>query len=267
VRRILLLLLGAVLAFSCGIVAMVDNRNASSASARNPTVAVQETPAASHQAASTAPAGRPLLVVVGASFTAGVGGGPTHAWPQDLAHMLNWRLVVSADPGAGYVNPGVGHKGPFARLAARVDIARLHPAVVIVQGGHNDIGAPLSLVGERVASLVDAIRRASPQSKVGVLTVFNTGSHPSQAAFATDRTIVAAARQADPQVMVFDPLAEHWQFPRVGDKLHPNPAGHQWIATHLAAALQPDNAVACATGHRSGYIGRKRPCRPQPQRD
>ena len=50
---------------------------------------------------------RPLLAVVGASFSAGAGAGhPSDAWPEDLARIMHWRLIVSADPGAGYVNPG-----------------------------------------------------------------------------------------------------------------------------------------------------------------
>ena len=71
-------------------------------------------------AAPRHPAQRPLLAVVGASFSAGVGAGNReHAWPEDLARIMGWRLAVSADPGAGYVNPGAGHRGPFSRLAAR----------------------------------------------------------------------------------------------------------------------------------------------------
>ena len=50
---------------------------------------------------------RPLLAVVGASFSAGVGAGHlSDAWPEDLARIMHWGLIVSADRGAGYVNPG-----------------------------------------------------------------------------------------------------------------------------------------------------------------
>ncbi len=188
----------------------------------------------------SAPAGHsgPLLAVVGASVAAGVGPGhPRDAWPADLARMLHGRLAVSADPGAGYVNPGAGHRGPFSRLAGRLDLARLNPSVVIIQGGHDDIGQPLSLIRQRVESLVTTIRREVPRARLAVLTVFARGSRPSSAAWATDRVIVAAARQADPAVLVFDPLAGHWHFPRIGDHLHPTAAGDWWIARRLAAGL------------------------------
>ena len=182
---------------------------------------------------------RPLLAVVGASVAAGVGAGHRgDAWPEDLARMLRGRVVVSADPGAGYVNPGAGHRGPFSRLAARLDLARLHPGVIIVQGGHDDIGQPLALIRERVESLVAAIRRDAPHARLAVLTVFARGNRPSAAAWSTDQTVVAAARHADPGVLVFDPLADRWHFPQIGDHLHPTPVGHRWIAGRLAAGLR-----------------------------
>jgi lysophospholipase L1-like esterase len=83
--------------------------------------------------------------------------------------MMGWRFEVSADPGAGYVNPGAGHRGPFSRLAAR---------------------------------------------------------------------------HADPNVEVFDPLAGYWHFPRIGDHLHPTDAGHRWIAERLAAGLRGHQVAA-----------------------
>jgi lysophospholipase L1-like esterase len=198
----------------------------------------------------SAPARRsgPLLAVVGASVAAGVGPGhPRNAWPADLARLLHGQVVVSADPGAGYVNPGAGHRGPFSRLASRLDLARLSPSVVIIQGGHDDIGRPLSLIRDRVVSLIGAIRREVPRARLAVLTVFARGSRPSGAAWATDRTIVAAARQADPGVLVFDPLAGHWQFPRIRDHLHPTAAGDWWIAERLAAGLGARRPVSSAS--------------------
>ncbi|MGB9185026.1 MAG: SGNH/GDSL hydrolase family protein [Solirubrobacteraceae bacterium] len=187
------------------------------------------------------PAGRssrPLLAVVGASFSAGVGARDCyHAWPQDLARILHWRVVVSADPGAGYVDPGAGHRGPFSRLVSRLDLVRLHPKVLIIQGGHDDIGRPLAQIRHRVQSLVAAIHRQLPQTRLAILSVFGRGRRPSQAALATDRAIVTAARHADPAILLFDPLAGRWHFPRIGDHLHPTAAGHRWIAQRLAGGL------------------------------
>ncbi|HWC78566.1 MAG TPA: SGNH/GDSL hydrolase family protein [Pseudonocardiaceae bacterium] len=184
-------------------------------------------------------ANAPLLAVVGASFSAGTGpGNPDLAWPEELARMLRWRLAVSADPGAGYVSTGDGARGPFARLAEELDLGRIDPSVVIIQGGHDDIGQPLALIHSRVSDLISTVRRDDPRARIGVLTVFATGNTPTDAALAVDRTIVDAARAADPRVLVFDPLSQHWRFPRSPDHLHPTAEGDHWIATQLAPALR-----------------------------
>ena len=238
------------LAVATGVLALAAIAGGSAAAA----VTLADSPASGQQvtmAAPQRPAPRPLLAVVGASFSAGVGAGHRdHAWPEDLARIMGWRLAVSADPGAGYVNPGAGHRGPFGPLAARLHLARLDPGVVIIQGGHDDIGRPLPLIRSRVESLIRTIRRQDPHGRLAVLTVFPRG-RPSRAALATDQTIVAAARHADPAVLVFDPIASHWQFPRIGDHLHPSPAGHEWIARHLAAGLRDPGHLDRASDHTS----------------
>jgi acyl-CoA thioesterase I len=218
-------------------------------SAAGAAVTLSTPSSASQPAASTrtagphAPAKRPLLAVVGASFSAGVGAGrPDQAWPQDLARIMHWRLALSADPGAGYVNAGAGHRGPFAKLAAQLHLARIDPNTIIIQGGHDDIGRPLPLIRTQVESLIATVRRECPQSRLAVLTVFPRGN-PNQATVATDQAIVAAARHADPAVIVFDPITSHWQFPRIGDHLHPTPAGHEWIAHKLADGLHADGVL------------------------
>ena len=181
----------------------------------------------------------PLLAVVGASVSAGVGAGHRHdAWPEDLGRLLGWRVAVEADPGAGYVDPGEGDRGPFSRLTSELELGRLHPRAIIIQGGHDDIGRPLPLIRDRVKSLFAEIHREAPHAVLVILSVFVRGNRPSTAAVATDRTIVSAARRADSRVVVVDPRVEHWHFPRIGDHLHPTAAGHRWIARKLAAVLR-----------------------------
>jgi lysophospholipase L1-like esterase len=145
--------------------------------------------------------------------------------------------VVSADPGAGFVAGGDHDRGPFDRLAGALDLPKLRPGLVIVQGGHDDIGQSQAAIGQRVRALIDTIHRQAPNAKIGVLSVFADQQGPTKAQRAADATIVDSARRADPSVLIFDPLAGHWQFPRIHDHLHPTPAGHQDIANRLAAAL------------------------------
>jgi acyl-CoA thioesterase-1 len=191
-------------------------------------------------AAQARPAGaEPVLAVVGASFAAGVGAaGPHGGWPYLLGRAEGWRVVVSADPGAGFLNPGAHHLGPFSHLLGRLDLARLNPSMVIVQGGYNDVGRSPVAVTAQVASLFGSLRREAPHARLGLVSVFSVGAGPTRAAIAMDRTIVGAARAADRGILVFDPLGERWVFPRIRDGLHPSPAGHAWIAARLAQDLR-----------------------------
>jgi len=81
----------------------------------------------------------PVLLVIGASFAAGVGVNfnPQAAWPAIVGQRIGYQVVVSADPGAGFVNLGDGGLGPFSQLLAAVNITTLNPSIILIQGGHN----------------------------------------------------------------------------------------------------------------------------------
>jgi lysophospholipase L1-like esterase len=178
----------------------------------------------------------PLVVVVGASFTAGVGAGePIHAWPYLLGHLLGWRVVAKGVPGAGYVRPGAGRRGPMRREVAELAFRRLRPAMVILQAGHNDVGEPLSLVRRGVVQTVRAVRRDAPEARLALLTVFVATGLETAADRSTDDTIIAAAKSVDPAAIIMNP--GRWRFPRIADHLHPTPAGHMWIAYRVAEQL------------------------------
>jgi lysophospholipase L1-like esterase len=186
----------------------------------------------------------PVLAIVGASFTAGVGpGDPDQAWAFRLARNLHWDAVIDGVPGAGYVRPGVGRKGPMAAEIARVDLRALDPALVIVQAGHDDIGVPASLERRRVAQAVALIRAQAPQARIALLTVFPGRTHLA-AARRTDQGIVTAGTAADRQVIIMDPLAGDWKFVRVRAGLHPTAAGDAWIAATVAGILREHGVYA-----------------------
>lgn len=54
--------------------------------------------------------------------------------------MEHWDAVVYGVPGAGYVRPGAGHRGPVAAEIASVGLRALKPGLVIVQAGHARLG-------------------------------------------------------------------------------------------------------------------------------
>jgi lysophospholipase L1-like esterase len=211
--------------------------------------------------------GVPALAIVGASFTAGVGpGNPGKSWAVILARLLRWDAVIYGDPGAGYVRAGVGRMGPVAAEIARLDLRALAPALVIVQAGHDDIGVPLRLEQQRVEQAVALIHAEAPRARIVLLTVFTghsgtaghsrtaVGHSGAGAAYRTDHAIVTAGRAADRNVIIIDPLAAGWTFPRSHDGLHPTAPGDAWIAGQVAGILsehgvhpappQPDKAGA-----------------------
>lgn len=180
----------------------------------------------------------PTVVIVGASITAGVGSGqPDRSWAALLARRLGWNAVVYGDPGAGYVRPGIHRRGPVAREISEVDLRKLNPALVIVQAGHNDMGVPAPLERLRVKQVIAQIRAAAPDAGIALITVF-VGRLHRPAAYQTDRTIVSAAKAADPAVIILDPLAGKWKYARIRDGLHPSAAGSQWIAGQVGQILE-----------------------------
>jgi lysophospholipase L1-like esterase len=198
--------------------------------------------------------GVPRLAIVGASFTAGVGSGPGRSWAVLLARHLGWDAVVDGVPGAGYVRVGgrPGSKGPVAAEIARAGLRALQPSLVIVQAGHDDIGVPPALERRRVEQAVGVIRAEAPGAKIVLLTVFPGRSH--RGASRTDRAIVAAARAADPAVIIIDPLAAGWRYAHVRDGLHPTAAGSAWIAGRVAAVLREHGVRPAPTGAGRGAI-------------
>lgn len=187
------------------------------------------------------PGGAPVLAIVGASFTAGVGPGhPGQSWAVLLTRYLHWDAVVYGDPGAGYLRAGAGRRGPVSAELGRVDLRALAPALVIVQAGHDDIGLPAALERQRVAGAIATIRAEAPRARIALLTVF-PGRRTPAAAYRTDLAIVTAARAADrpgDQVIIMDPLTGRWAFARSRDGLHPTAAGSAWIAREVAGILR-----------------------------
>jgi len=195
----------------------------------------------------------PLIVVFGASYTAGVGApGPGQGWAVRLPELLHWRGEAFGVPGAGYVSPGAQHLGPLAHELPRLDLGKLHPAVVVVQAGHDDWHVPPGVEAAHVTGLVRRLRAEAPRARLVFLTVF-TQPHTSGPVLAreraTDAAIAAAVHRADPHAVVIDPLREHWRFPRFDGGLHPDARGHLLIAQWVARALVRAGAVPGAAAH------------------
>ena len=98
------------------------------------------------------------------------------------------------------------------------------------------------------------IKAQAPQARIALITVFAGRKRPP-AIYRTDQAIVAGAEAADPEVIIMDPLASGWRFPRARDGLHPSPEGDAWIAGKVAGILRQH-------GIRPAPAGQDRPCAP-----
>jgi lysophospholipase L1-like esterase len=207
------------------------------ARSRPPLLSVATPLAACEQRIEHQPGRLPTVAIVGASYTAGTGpGNPELSWAVVLARLLHWNAVVYGVPGAGYTVPSPSGRGPIARMLGREDLRALGPALVIVQAGHDDLGVPPELERERVTQVIGLIRAEAPDARIALVTVFPGRRRPA-ADYQTDQVIVTAARAADPDVLIMDPLTQGWTFPRTHDGLHPTAAGDAWIARKVAGLL------------------------------
>jgi lysophospholipase L1-like esterase len=195
-----------------------------------------------------APDGLPTVAIVGASYTAGVGpGDAAQSWAVLLARELRWNAVVYGVPGIGYVRTGSGDHGPVIRMLARIGLHALDPALVIVQAGHDDSGAPASLERQRVGQVIAAIRADAPRAKIALLTVFTGPSAPTRGLVQTNDAIIAAGIAADPRVIIMDPL-DDWSFAHAHAGLHPTAAGDAWIAARVASVVRAHGVLPAAAG-------------------
>lgn len=197
----------------------------------------------------------PTVAIVGASYTAGKGpDNPELSWAVQFARQLRWNAVVYGVPGAGYVRAGAGGRGPMTRLLEAEALGRLRPALVIVQAGFDDFGVPPGVEERRVGAAVDLIRTQAPQAEIGLVTTFGYTPDGSPALLRTDHAIIAGGTAADPRVIVMDPLAGRWTYPRAGGGLHPTAAGDAWIAREVAAILRAHGIEPAPAGAVSPVI-------------
>ena len=154
-------------------------------------------------------------------------------------------MAVSADIGAGYLNHGAADNGPYSVLLANMDLARLRPSIVLVEGGYNDAGSDPFAVAAAVVSLIQTIHQEVPAATVVVMGSFdaNVVGSPTPPVSAVNSTILDAAQSVDPKPVIIDPLTADWEFARAGDNLHPTATGHKRIAGCVAGGLIQDGII------------------------
>jgi lysophospholipase L1-like esterase len=216
---------------------------------------------------SPAPAQRaaPSALFVGDSYTQGTGAGDTRRGYACLtAAAMGWNCNLDAQGGTGFLNagaPGVPGSAPFIdRLAG--DRARFLADVIVVDGGRNDGGLPLGDVVTAAASYLRELRRIWPKSSIIVVVPTYLWSTPENYGYGTGLAEALRPVLAGIGGHLIDPLSERWVAPEQvarftwTDGIHPDAAGHEYLAERLTADLVRDgfsslpvvDARAAATG-------------------
>lgn len=183
------------------------------------------------------------IAVIGDSYTEGSGEGGTgpNSWPQVAWSMLAQQGLtvdgaVAAEGAAGY-----GHRGVngdlFRDLLPRV--VRPDDALVVFFGSRNDeLVDPLAFAGLAADTLL-AARLSAPAAKFLVIgPLWPVAAPPPEVLRARD--ILSGAAGLVGAVFV-DPIAEGWFDNRPdligGDRIHPNDAGHVYLAEKIAPLI------------------------------
>jgi lysophospholipase L1-like esterase len=179
------------------------------------------------------------MVVLGDSYTSGWQGAGTgaHGWPRIVGRERGWHVLNFAVPGTGFLNPGWTAQ-PIRSLVSRT-VAR-HPDVVVIAAGHNDSRWSPSSTEMAADRVIDRIHRSLPEAAIVVIgPIWQDGSPPSRCLALRDHLGRTAAAVG---AVFVDPIGERWfagsrhRMIRA-DGIHPDDAGHRWMAARVLAAL------------------------------
>lgn len=185
---------------------------------------------------------RPLAVFIGDSYSAGVGASSEQKrFVNRVAYAEGWTMVNLANGGTGYaVSAGIAgcgktycppYKGALSKVAA------LHPDIVVVSGGRNDLNASDAAIDRAVDSFFPALRTVAPNATIYATSpLWDDSSTPARLT-ALGPVVRSAAEGVDGRYLdIGQPLLGEKAY--VGlDSVHPSDLGHGVIAEAVVAAL------------------------------
>jgi lysophospholipase L1-like esterase len=217
-------------------------------------VAGRPPPRISHERLVTVagPSGRPPILFVGASYTAGLGARlPGDGFAPLVARELGRPAYIDARPGSGFLNPAGARGGDFARRLRRLRLPRC-PGIVFFQGGRNDTSYRTAALSRAADETFRLARSRFPGAEVVVLGPVPGDLPVSPALRAVDATLRAvSARDA---VTYLDPIRAGWMthrnLPRFTGAIrdHPNDAGYAYLAHLVVGSLSGARTGSGAAG-------------------
>ncbi|VBA51031.1 hypothetical protein LAUMK41_00767 [Mycobacterium attenuatum] len=184
------------------------------------------------------------LAVIGDSYTAGTDEGglgakswTARAWQQLAKGGERVAPEVAAEGRAGYGVPG-DHGSIFEDLTARA--VKPDDVLVVFFGSRNDEGVEPELLSEKARGTFDLARRLAPGARFLVIgPPWPTADVPDWVLQIRD--VLNAAAHAAGATFV-DPIGDGWFVDRpelIGaDGVHPNDAGHQYLADKIAPLIR-----------------------------
>jgi acyl-CoA thioesterase-1 len=192
----------------------------------------------SRSATKTPEAGRPTIVVLGTSLTAGFGLDPDRAYPALLQHKID-----SAGLDFRVANAGVsGATSAGTRRQAEWMLRRSPPAVLVIETGANDglRGLDVDSLRANIQAIIDRARAAHPSPKLLLIGM----EVPPNLGFAYARRFHDVYRQVTSANDV--PLVPFLLEGVAGidslnqaDGMHPTAAGQRRIAATVWKVLEP----------------------------
>jgi lysophospholipase L1-like esterase len=183
------------------------------------------------------------VAVIGDSYTTGTdeGGRGPKSWTARAWQTLAQRGVriaadVAAEARAGYDVPG-DYGSVFEDLTARA--VKPDDVLVVFFGSRNDQGVDPELLTERARDTFDLARRFAPSARFLVIgPPWPTADVP--VSMLQIRDVLNAAARAAGAAFV-DPIGDRWFVDRpdlIGvDGVHPNDAGHEYLADKIAPLI------------------------------
>jgi hypothetical protein len=197
------------------------------------------------------------MVVLGDSYTSGWQGAGTgaHGWPRIVGRERGWHVLNFAVPGTGFLNPGwtrathplAGEPDRRSAPGCRRDRGRAQRLPVVTLLDRDGGGS-----GDR------RIHRSLPEAAIVVIgPIWQDGSPPSRCLALRDHLGRTAAAVG---AVFVDPIGERWfagsrhRMIRA-DGIHPDDAGHRWMAARVLGGPREERDLArSATGRVAAWM-------------
>jgi acyl-CoA thioesterase-1 len=188
---------------------------------------------------SATASGRPVVLFVGTSLTAGLGLDPDSAYPQ-----LIQQKIDAAGLGYEVVNAGVSGE-TSAGLLRRLDwLLRGTFDVLVLETGANDglRGTPVATVRRNIRAILDSVRATRPTARLFLVQMEAPPNLGAKYAREFHDLYVEVARETGATLLPFllDGVAGNSALNQ-GDGIHPNMQGERIVADNvwrgLSAAL------------------------------